>query len=192
MVDEPLLAIVTCQPHPRKPTRNLALPQAYEFRVRSWTTIQRFEYTINSIVSTPHYLRPQALYQVTITLYSIMQLPSISSTFLLALALHSGVNAAASDNAKKPLNPCTIASTTGSFYDLRPLSVLPPTEGKKPGKNDKTSSWHARGYDYKSNFTLNICAPVVEDLERVVDVDKPYWKNISAFYEFEHQTYSLG
>ena len=121
-----------------------------------------------------------------------MQFPSISSTFLLTLALHTGVNAATSDDAKNPLNPCTIASTTGSFYDLRPLSVLPPTEGKKPGKNDRTDSWRARGYDYKSNFTLNICAPVVEDVGRVVGVHGMHLNNIGAFYKFEDKTYSLG
>jgi cation-dependent mannose-6-phosphate receptor len=121
-----------------------------------------------------------------------MQFPSISSTFLLALALNNGVNAATSDDKTKPVDPCTIASTTGSFYDLRALSILPLTEGKKPGKHDKTDSWQARGYDYKSNFTLNVCAPVVEDLEDVVSVDRGHWKNVSAFYEFGDRTYSLG
>ena len=122
-----------------------------------------------------------------------MQLPLFSRAFLLAFALHTGVNAAASDDTKKPVNPCTIASTTGSFYDLRPLSISRPTDGKKPGKNEKTdSSWHARGYDYKANFTLNICAPVVEDVEDVVGVGRDNWKNVSAFYEFGDKTYSLG
>ena len=120
-----------------------------------------------------------------------MHFPTIS-TLLFALAFHNGVNAAASDDTKKPVDPCTVASTTGSFYDLRPLSVLPLVEGKKPGKNDKTSSWHARGYDYKSNFTLNVCAPVIEDMKDVVGVSKGLWKNISAFYEFGDKTYSLG
>ena len=121
-----------------------------------------------------------------------MQLPSISSTFLLALALNNGVNAATSDDKTKPVDPCTVASTTGSFYDLRALSVLPLVEGKKPGKNDKANSWHARGYDYKSNFTLNVCAPVVENLEHVAGVNKAYYKNVSAFYEYGDETYSLG
>lgn len=153
----------------------------------------RLDNTVASIVSTSHCLaRPQAPYQQTATLYPIMQFPPLSSTFLLALALHNGVNAAASDDMKKPVNPCTIASTSGSFYDLGPLSVLPPAGGQKPGKSDKTSSWHARGYDYKSNFTFNICAPVIEDVEDVVGVVKAHWKNVSAFYEFGDKTYSLG
>jgi cation-dependent mannose-6-phosphate receptor len=121
-----------------------------------------------------------------------MQLPSFFSNFLLVLALLKGVNSASSDDTKKPINPCTIASSTGSFYDLRPLSILHPADGKKPGKNDKTDSWHARGYDHKSNFTLNICAPVVEDVEDVVGVSRDHWKNVSAFYEFGDKTYSLG
>jgi cation-dependent mannose-6-phosphate receptor len=120
-----------------------------------------------------------------------MHFPTIS-TLLFALALHSGANAAASDDTKKPADPCTVASTTGSFYDLRPLSVLPIADGKKPGKNDKIASWHARGYDYKSNFTLNVCAPVVEDVKDVVGVSRELSKNISAFYEFGGKTYSLG
>jgi cation-dependent mannose-6-phosphate receptor len=116
-----------------------------------------------------------------------------TSSVILALALRKGVNAAASsDDTKKAVEPCTIASTTGSFYDLRPLSILHPADGKKAGKNDKTDGWHARGYDYKSNFTLNICAPVVEDVEGVVGINRDHWKNVSAFYEFEDKTYSLG
>lgn len=121
-----------------------------------------------------------------------MQFPSIPSTFLLALALHHGANAVTSDDKTKLVDPCTIASTTGSFYDLRALSIQPLAKGKKPGKNDKTDSWYARGYDYKSNFTFNVCAPVVEDLEDVVGVDRGHWKNVSAFYELGGETYSLG
>ncbi|KAG0646741.1 mannose 6-phosphate receptor [Hyphodiscus hymeniophilus] len=122
-----------------------------------------------------------------------MLLPSFSCSLLLAVALHKGAHAAvAPDDTKKPIEPCTIASTTGSFYDLRPLSILHLTDGKKAGKNDKIDSWHAKGYDYKSNFTLNICAPVVEDVEDVVGIQNDRWKNVSAFYEFEDKTYSLG
>ena len=121
-----------------------------------------------------------------------MLFPSFSSALLLALPLYQGAHAAASDGTKKPVNPCTIASTTGSFYDLRPLSIIPPADGKKSGKTDKVDSWHARGYDYKSNFTLNICAPVVEDVEDVVGINADHWQNVSAFYDFEGKTFSLG
>ena len=93
------------------------------------------------------------------------------------------------------MEPCTVASAAGSFYDLRPLSILPPVEGKKPGKNDKTDDWHARGYDYhdgKANFTLNICAPVIGAVDDVTGVDKHLYQNVSAYYQLGSKTYSIG
>jgi cation-dependent mannose-6-phosphate receptor len=119
-----------------------------------------------------------------------MHFPLFPNTFLIALALHSGVNAHTTD--EKPLDPCTITSTTGSFYDLRPLSITPPVEGKKPAKGEKTDSWHAKGYDYKANFTLNVCAPVVEKLEDVAGLSSRRWGNVSAYYESDSEIISLG
>jgi cation-dependent mannose-6-phosphate receptor len=116
-----------------------------------------------------------------------MLLFSLPYTVVLLLA---GVTAAASD--EKQNDPCTIASTNGDFFDLRPLAVLPVAEGKKPTKNQRTESWHARGYDYKSNFTLNICAPVTESLNYVQGVHKALWKNVSAYYEVGSKQFSLG
>jgi cation-dependent mannose-6-phosphate receptor len=116
-----------------------------------------------------------------------MLLFSLPYTVVLLLA---GLSAAASD--KKQNDPCTIASTSGDFFDLRPLAVLPVAEGKKPTKNQRTESWHARGYDYKSNFTLNICAPVTESLNNVQEVPKSLWKNVSAYYEVGSKQFSLG
>ena len=87
----------------------------------------------------------------------------------------------------KPLKPCTIVSpTSGDFYDLNTITVQPPKDPKK------ARSWHARGYDYGTNFTLNFCAPVIETLTDVVDVDESSWQNISAYYTFEGKTYSIG
>lgn len=125
-----------------------------------------------------------------------MQFPSFPSTLLLALAFHSGVNAAASsdDKAKTP-EPCTVASSTGLFYDLRPLSILPLDPGKKAAKGEKVNDWHARGYDYhdnKANFTLNICAPLVEKKEDFEGVDKKLWQNVSAQYQLGSKIYSIG
>lgn len=120
----------------------------------------------------------------------MMHFPSLPNTLLIALALHNGVNAHTSE--EKPLDPCTITSTTGSFYDLRPLSITPPVEGKKPTKSDKTDSWHAKGYDYKANFTLNVCAPVMEELEDVVGINSKQWGNVSAYYESGSEIFSLG
>ena len=64
--------------------------------------------------------------------------------------------------------------------------------GKKVHGDDRDESWHAKGHDYGTNFTLNICAPVIEDLEDVVEVDKARWRNVSAFYRSDGKTYSIG
>jgi len=122
-----------------------------------------------------------------------MHFPALPNTLtvLLLLALH-GQQAHSSDDKAKPVDPCTVTSSTGSFYDLRPLTILPPVDGKKRAKNEKIDSWHAKGYDYKSNFTLNVCAPVIEELEDVVGIKKELWQNVSAFYESGSEIYSLG
>lgn len=72
------------------------------------------------------------------------------------------------------------------------MSVLKPEEGKKASKDDRTESWHARGWDYGANFTLNICAPVIEDLENVSGLSSKEYRNVSAFYKKGSKTYSLG
>ncbi|KAL1961318.1 hypothetical protein VTO42DRAFT_46 [Malbranchea cinnamomea] len=65
-------------------------------------------------------------------------------------------------------------------------------EGKKLYGSDRDESWHSKGHDYGANFTINICAPVVERLEDVVGVDKALWKNVSAYYEQDGKVYSIG
>lgn len=115
----------------------------------------------------------------------------IPSILFGVLAFQVGLANAASDDEKVDL-PCTTRSNTGSFVDLRPLSVVLLDPNKKLGSGDKTDSWHAKGQDYKANFTLNFCAPVVEELEDVVDVDKKLWQNVSAYYEYHGKTYSIG
>lgn len=131
------------------------------------------------------------------TFFLTMHFPSLPTALLLSLAIHSRAHAAASDDKKtKPLEPCTAASSTGSFYDLRPLAILPPADDqKKPAKGVKIDDWHARGWDYhdgKANFTLNICAPVVDPIKDVVGVSRDLWKNVSAYYEVGSKKYSLG
>jgi cation-dependent mannose-6-phosphate receptor len=118
-----------------------------------------------------------------------MHFPTLPSALLLALAIHSGVSAAADE---KVVEPCTVASSAGSFYDLRKLTASLPKDGKKAGKNDKVEDWHAKGYDYPANFTLNICAPVVSDIERPVGISKKLSQNVSAYYELGSKTYSIG
>jgi cation-dependent mannose-6-phosphate receptor len=57
----------------------------------------------------------------------------------------------------------------------------------------KTKSWQANGYDFNANFTLNICAHVIEDIKDDVDgIDQKQWQNISAFYTKGGKTYSIG
>lgn len=117
---------------------------------------------------------------------------SLPHGLFFALALFQGASAS-DDKQTKPADPCTVASiTSGLFYDLRPLSLSLPVDPKKPAKNEKDHSWHARGFDYGSNFTFNVCAPVVEDLEDVVGINSQNWKNVSAFYESNSEIFSLG
>jgi cation-dependent mannose-6-phosphate receptor len=110
---------------------------------------------------------------------------------LLAFLSSTQYAIAASD---KPLKPCTIVSPTSErFFDLNPIRRLPPGDGnKKKKEGDTDGSWHARGYDYGANFTLNFCGPVVEELEDVEDLNKDLWRNVSAFYEVGRKVYAIG
>ncbi|RDW71245.1 vacuolar sorting receptor (Mrl1)-like protein [Coleophoma cylindrospora] len=124
-----------------------------------------------------------------------MLLPSLPTAALLALALQSGVNAATTSDgkSKKPVEPCTITSSSGSFYDLRALSAERVAEGKKATKGARTEDWHSKGYDYNANFTLNFCAPVVDQVSDVIGIhDKARWGNVSAYYQQHGKIYSIG
>ena len=121
-----------------------------------------------------------------------MHFSSLPATLVFALALQIGVHGAASDEKPKVVEPCTVASSSGSFYDLRSLSAAAPPAGKKAGKNDRVEDWHAKGYDYKSNFTLNICAPVVKELDDVSGIYGKHRQNVSAYYEVGSKIYSIG
>ncbi len=125
-----------------------------------------------------------------------MLFSKLPAAILFGLVLHGRVNAASSEDKPKVVEPCTIASSTGAFYDLRPLSIQPPSDDKKkPAKGVKTDDWFARGYDYhdhQANFTLNICAPVVEKKKDFVGFKGNQWKNVSAYYTLGSDTYSIG
>ena len=101
-------------------------------------------------------------------------------------------------DSEKILDPCTITSSLNKFYDLNTITVPPLKDGKKSHKDDRDESWHAKGWDYGRNFTLNFCAPVIENLEHavdvvdVVDVDKELWRNVSAYYKEGDLIYSIG
>jgi cation-dependent mannose-6-phosphate receptor len=117
------------------------------------------------------------------THYSLLLLSSI-------LGLSSADNSNLGDDT-----PCVARSpTTGLYFDLSAISLTPPElkDGKKVNKDDRDESWHAKGHDYPANFTLNICAPVIEKVEDVVGVEPSLWKNVSAYYERDGKNYSIG
>jgi cation-dependent mannose-6-phosphate receptor len=91
---------------------------------------------------------------------------------------------------------CTATSALGAFFDLRPdTAVKPPSERRRATsatRNHPTTDYHARGYDYGSNFTLNICGAVVGEIDNVRGIDKGAWANISAYYTSKGDVYSLG
>lgn len=124
---------------------------------------------------------------------TIIPTQKMRSSWLASLLALISISLAAEDTPKAR-KPCTIRSpTTGLDFDLSGLSVLPPKEdGQKSNKPEKVESWMARGYDSGVNYTINICAPVVEDLEDVVGVSESLWQNVSSFYTSAGKTYSLG
>jgi cation-dependent mannose-6-phosphate receptor len=123
-----------------------------------------------------------------------MHFSALPNTLLFSLALYSGVNATSEEKKEKVVEPCTIVSPKGHFYDLRSLTATLPVEGKKATKYQKTEDWPAQGYDYHNgtDFKLNICAPVIGEVEDVVGVDKGLWRNVSAYYELDSKNYSIG
>ncbi|KAF2757936.1 mannose 6-phosphate receptor domain-containing protein [Pseudovirgaria hyperparasitica] len=118
----------------------------------------------------------------------------LQASILLTPFLFPNVACAADDTKKsKPVRPCTARSANHNrFFDLNPIWVKPPEDGKKKSKDERTTSWSSNGYDIGYNFTINFCGPVVEKLENVVGVEKDMWRNISAFYEKGGKTYSMG
>ncbi|KAF7719277.1 Uncharacterized protein PECH_004788 [Penicillium ucsense] len=119
------------------------------------------------------------------------------SLLLLAGSAASAFAAAASDKGAhhSETKPCVARSpTSGLFFDLNAISLTPPESknGQKTVKDAREESWHARGHDYPANFTINICAPVVEKVKDVVGVDSARWENVSAFYEQAGKIYSIG
>lgn len=116
----------------------------------------------------------------------------VSQSRLLLLAAAFFGPSRAVDEAPPAATPCTALSTPGGqYFDLRPdIAVAPTTKGKH--KYGKSEDYIARGYDYGYNFTLNICDAVIKSPEKVVGIDEPLWKNVSAYYEKDGKVYSLG
>ena len=108
-----------------------------------------------------------------------MQLLYYSLALYLSLAAADPAPAKSTDT---PREPCTIRSpTSGAFFDLNPLHILPPAESKS--KHKRENSWNTTGCDYGYNFTLNFCGPVIEPLEKVEGVDKHLLGTVSAYYK---------
>jgi len=127
--------------------------------------------------------------------------PPSASRLLLALAAMAGLacaeikeesSSAATSSATTTSTACVATATSGTFYDLRPDIAIRAEEGGKTPKGIPTEDYIARGYDYGSNFTLNICGAVVKKVEDVVGVEKASWKNVSAYYESKGKVFSLG
>lgn len=120
-------------------------------------------------------------------------------TFTTALlALMGASTASASSYDKEPTltahaPACTATSSTGSgaFFDLRP-DIAWPSDSGKAHKSAVHKDYHARGFDYGKNFTMNICNSVVDPVTDVVGVDESQWMNVSAYYMSRGSIYSIG
>lgn len=135
----------------------------------------------------PSIRRPQRVSLDILTSFIAMR--SFTSSALLSVLFFSSAIIVESKDPK----PCTIVSpVTEAYYDLNTIAVQPLIDHKPAHKDDKKESWHARGYDYGTNFTLNFCRPVIEDLQDVVGVQESHWKNVSAFYRYNDKVYSIG
>ncbi|KAL4756080.1 putative vacuolar sorting receptor (Mrl1) [Aspergillus foveolatus] len=119
--------------------------------------------------------------------------PPISRLCFLLASAFTSVYAASDSSGSGELAPCVARSpTTGLYYDLNALHVQPLPSDEKSRKYVRDESWHAKGYDYNANFTLNVCGPVVENVTDVVGVEEERWQNVSAYYQMDDKTYSIG
>nr|OQO15955.1 hypothetical protein B0A51_16157 [Rachicladosporium sp. CCFEE 5018]OQO21583.1 hypothetical protein B0A51_13341 [Rachicladosporium sp. CCFEE 5018] len=113
-----------------------------------------------------------------------------------SLSLYLSLTSASPEPAAKttttPVSPCATRSpSSGAFFDLQPLHILPPAESKL--KHPRHVSWNTTGYDYGYNFTLNFCGPVLEEIKDVVGVERGLWQNVSAYYKTgDGDIFSLG
>lgn len=116
----------------------------------------------------------------------ILQLPVLFS-------VAAAVSAAENPSSTTHVPACTATSATGSgaFYDLRPDTAVVPEHGKTH-RYEPTKDYHARGWDYGRNFTLNICGSVIDGVKDVVGVSSDQWANVSAYYTSHGGVYSIG
>ncbi|KAI0883502.1 mannose 6-phosphate receptor domain-containing protein [Annulohypoxylon maeteangense] len=114
--------------------------------------------------------------------------------YLLSLSSVSLASAADADKTTTS-TACTASSTSGAFFDLRQdIALKLNPDGSKPAHSNGAPivDYKAKGYDYGANFTLNICAAVVEPVDGVIGVDSGKWQNVSAYYTSKGDVYSLG
>lgn len=120
----------------------------------------------------------------------------ISAAALAALSF-AGVGTAEDKPLNKPTTTsaapaCTATASSGSgaFFDLRPDTAHKIDPEKS--HSGVTKDYHARGWDYGKNFTLNICGAVIDPVSEVVGVDQKQWANVSAYYKSNDVVYSIG
>ncbi|KAI0971202.1 mannose-6-phosphate receptor binding domain-containing protein [Xylaria arbuscula] len=126
--------------------------------------------------------------------FTTMLSPPAYPAILSLLALTSTA-VAADSHATSTTTACTASSTSGAFFDLRPdAAIKPKPDGSRPShsRGAPLTDYKARGFDYGSNFTLNICNAVVEPIEDVKGIEESKWQNISAYYVSQGDYYSLG
>lgn len=119
----------------------------------------------------------------------------VQSVVLLLTSCSFAPGAVAGSDSPEALSSCVAHSPiSGLYYDLNAISLTPPEmkNGKKVHKTDRDESWQAKGHDYASNFTINICRPAIEDVTDVEGIEKARWKNVSAYYEKSGKVYSIG
>lgn len=102
---------------------------------------------------------------------------------LLAPALAA---AAQTTTAAQP--ECTAIGHAG-YFDLRPDIALPADEAPKKAM---TTDYRSNGWDLGYNFTLNVCGPLVEPVEDFVGVDEELWGDVSGYYKYNGDVFSIG
>lgn len=123
-----------------------------------------------------------------------MKLTSSAHYSIYLLSSILGLSSASYSSHLEDDAPCVARSpTTGLYFDLNAISLSPPEmKDGKLLKDARNTSWYAKGHDYPANFTINICAPVIENVTDVVGIESSRWKNVSAYYERDDKRYSIG
>ncbi|KAI1324871.1 mannose 6-phosphate receptor domain-containing protein [Xylariaceae sp. FL0255] len=121
--------------------------------------------------------------------------PVYPAFFALLSLPTTGLAASDAAQTSTTATACTASSTSGAFFDLRPdAAIKPKPDGSRPSnsRGAPLTDYHARGYDYGFNFTLNICNAVVDPIKDVKGIESNMWQNISAYYYAHAEYYSLG